>query len=193
MTTIPPFILQLPPWLTEFLATIPEDFSSINQRMTFVIELSRLNVKYRTGGPFAAAVFDSNTNRLIAPGVNLVTSAHASLAHAEMVALTFAQQTVKHHDLGAKGLSPHELVTSTEPCAMCLGAIPWSGVKTLTCGARDEDASAIGFDEGEKPLDWIAALKTREISLNRDINRNEANQILQDYVKNGGTIYNGRQ
>ena len=161
--------------------------------MAFVIELSRLNVQYRTGGPFAAAIFDSNTNQLIAPGVNLVTSAHASLAHAEMVALTFAQQAVGHHDLGAEDSSSHELVTSTEPCAMCLGAIPWSGVKILTCGARDEDASAIGFDEGEKPLDWVATLKARGISVNRDINRHEANQILQDYAKHDGTIYNGRQ
>jgi hypothetical protein len=33
------------------------------------------------------------------------------------------------------------------------GAVPWSGVRRLACGARDEDASDIGFDEGPKMAD----------------------------------------
>ena len=191
--TLEPFILQLPSWLGEYLSKLPENFSTIDQRMTLITELSRLNVKYCTGGPFAAGVFDSTTNRLIAPGVNLVTTSHASIAHAEIVAITLAQQAVRHHDLGAEGLSGHELVTSTEPCAMCLGAIPWSGIQTLTCGARDEDARATGFDEGVKPVDWIETLKARGISVTQDIHRSEAIQVLEDYVKDGGIIYNGRQ
>ena len=172
---------------------MPPNFPTRDQRMTLITELARLNVKYRTGGPFAAGIFDSDTHCLVAPGVNLVTTSQASIAHAEIVAITVAQQAVHHHDLGAEGLSPHELVTSTEPCAMCLGAIPWSGVQTLTCGARDEDARAIGFDEGTKPLNWVETLRAQGISVTRDIHRSEATQVLQEYVKDGGIIYNGRQ
>lgn len=156
-------------------------------------DMARLNVKHRTGGPFAAGVFDSTTNRLVAPGVNLVIATQASIAHAEIVALTLAQQAIGHHDLGAEGLSTHELVTSTEPCAMCLGAIPWSGIRTLVCGARDEDARSLGFDEGAKPLDWVETLKTRGILVTQDIHRSEAAQVLQDYVNDGGIMYNGRR
>ncbi|WP_454063337.1 nucleoside deaminase [Candidatus Nitrospira salsa] len=193
ITSFSTFTLQLPDWLPEYLINIPAYFSTIDQKMTFVTELARLNVKYRTGGPFAAAVFDSITNRLVAPGVNLVTTSHVSIAHAEIVALTLAQHAVGHHDLGAEGHSPHELVTSTEPCAMCLGAIPWSGIRTLICGARDEDARDIGFDEGTKPPNWVNTLHARGIVVTQDIHRHKAIQVLQDYAKDGGSIYNGRQ
>ncbi len=191
--TFPPFTLQLPTWVTEYLTGVTITYPTIDQRMTLITELAHLNVKYRTGGPFAAGIFDSTTNRLIAPGVNLVTTAQASIAHAEIVAITLAQQALHHHDLGAEGLAPHELVTSTEPCAMCLGAIPWSGIKTLICGARDEDARAIGFDEGAKPLNWVQNLETRGITVTQDVQRSQCTQTLQDYKKGGGIIYNGRQ
>ncbi len=161
--------------------------------MSLLVELARLNVKYQTGGPFAAGVFTVGTNRLVAPGVNLVTEAQASIAHAEIIAMTFAQQSIGHHDLGARTQPPHELVTSTEPCAMCLGAIPWSGIKTLICGARDEDARAIGFDEGAKPLHWVQTLETRGIDVTQDVQRDQCAQVLQDYMKHGGIIYNGRR
>ena len=191
--TFPSFTLQLPEWLTEYLTKIPTTFPTVDQRMTLMIELARLNVQFGTGGPFAAGVFTVDTNCLVAPGVNLVTSSHASVAHAEIVAITLAQQTQHHHDLGATHLPRHELVTSTEPCAMCLGAIPWSGIQRVSCGARDEDARAIGFDEGTKPPDWVQMLEARGISVNRDIHRNTATQVLQDYRNNGGIIYNGGQ
>ncbi len=160
--------------------------------MTLITELARLNVQHRTGGPFAAGIFHSNTNSLIAAGVNLVTTSQASIAHAEIVAITFAQQVIRHHNLGTEGQPSHELVTSTEPCAMCLGAIPWSGIKALVCGARGEDATAIGFDEGTKPLNWVESLEARGISVTRDVHRNTATQVLQDYIQDGGIIYNGR-
>jgi tRNA(Arg) A34 adenosine deaminase TadA len=54
------------------------------------------------------------------------------------------------------------MVVSTEPCALCLGAIPWSGIRRLVCGARDEDARSIGFDEGEKVPYWIGAFGKTE-------------------------------
>ena len=47
------------------------------------------------------------------------------------------------------GKKSFELFTSCEPCAMCLGASLWSGVKRMVCGATKDDAQAIGFDEGK--------------------------------------------
>ena len=96
-------------------------------------------------------------------------------------------------DLGGEGLPPYELVASTEPCAMCFGAIPWSGVRRLVCGAREEDARRIGFDEGPKTSDWVAALEQRGISVARDVYRDEAAAVLRYYVESGGMIYNARQ
>jgi tRNA(Arg) A34 adenosine deaminase TadA len=154
-----------------------------------VIELARTNVARQTGGPFGAAVFDSETGEVIAAGVNLVVSAHAALAHAEMLAISLAGQALESFDLGVRAT---ELVSSTEPCAMCLGAIPWSGVRRLVCGARDEDARRIGFDEGDKPADWIGLLRRRGIEVVRDVFRSEATAVLDEYARAGGPIYNGR-
>jgi predicted metal-dependent phosphoesterase TrpH len=59
------------------------------------------------------------------------------------------------------------------------------------CGARDEDARRIGFDEGDKPTNWIANLERRGIEVVRDVARAEATSVLEDYAKSGGMIYNG--
>lgn len=160
--------------------------------MRFVVELASINVAKGTGGPFAAAVFETDTGQLVGMGMNLVVSANCSLAHAELVALANAQQTVRSFDLGAAGLPEHELVTSSEPCAMCYGAIPWSGVRRVLCGARARDAESIGFDEGPKPKNWAGELKKRGISVIRDLCRNEAVAVLRHYKDSGGVIYNAR-
>ncbi len=160
--------------------------------MQFVITLASRNVTQGTGGPFAAAVFETQSGTLVAIGMNLVVSTNCSLAHAELVALAHAQQLVHNFDLSASGMPEHELVTSSEPCAMCFGAIPWSGVRRVVCGARASDAEAIGFDEGPKPKAWMAALRQRGITVVRDLCRTEAVAVLQQYRRTSGTIYNAR-
>jgi tRNA(Arg) A34 adenosine deaminase TadA len=185
--------VSLPGWVEELLSDPGREYPTEEDRMRLVIELSRSNVDYGTGGPFGAGIFDLSTNRLIAPGVNLVATTNLSAAHAEMVAIMISQQIVGRFDLGGEGLPAYELVASTEPCAMCFGAIPWSGVRRLVCGAREEDARAIGFDEGHKTRDWVASLEQRGISVARDVCRDEATEVLRYYAKNGGMIYNARQ
>jgi tRNA(Arg) A34 adenosine deaminase TadA len=129
---------------------------------------------------------------VVGVGVNLVEASNCSMAHAEMIALALAQQAVGRYDLSAAG-GVYELATSTEPCAMCLGAIPWSGLSRVICGSHGEDAAAIGFDEGAKPPDWIGELRSRGIEVVRDVCRAEAQAVLQQYVKAGGRIYNAGQ
>lgn len=190
-TRFPPLILRLPDWvdqITEPGAIYP----TTEARMGLAIELAGRNVAEATGGPFGAAVFEIETGRLIAPGVNLVMSSTAAVAHAEIVAVALAGVASGGFDLGRHPLPPTVLVTSTEPCAMCFGAVPWSGVRRLVCGARDEDARAIGFDEGPKMIDWESALTSRGIEVIRDVRRAEAVEVLRSYAAGGGTIYNGR-
>ena len=185
-------VLELPPWLQTLVdEQRTQVYDSIEARMRFVIDLARQNIEHRTGGPFGAAIFETSSGKLLAPGVNLVEPAHCSIAHAEMVALALAQQTIGSYDLGREGMIC-ELVTSTEPCAMCLGAIPWSGVRRVVCGARGADACAIGFDEGAKPADWAGELTCRGIEVTRDVLRREAQAILTQYQTTGGLIYNTR-
>ncbi|MFP4013085.1 MAG: nucleoside deaminase [Chitinispirillaceae bacterium] len=183
---------RLPEWIDPFLKKRPDYFPKREERMRLVIELAKTNVFEKTGGPFAAAIFDDSDGRLISPGVNMVTTTNQSIAHAEMVAIMQAQFRLSTFDLGGPDMPSCELVTSTAPCAMCLGAVPWSGVRSLVCGARDEDARSIGFDEGSKRTDWVEELEKRRIKVYNDMCREEAVEVLKSYVEQGGVIYNGR-
>jgi len=184
--------IRLPTWMAPLIAEREHGLTSVESRMRFAIELAGANVEHRTGGPFGAAIFEPDNGRLIGAGVNLVESSNCSIAHAEMIAIVTAQQTVGHYDLG-RGSALYELVTSAEPCAMCLGAIPWSGVRRVVCAARGEDACEIGFDEGAKPADWVGALQQREIEVVRDVLREQSQAVLQQYARSGGVIYNPGQ
>jgi tRNA(Arg) A34 adenosine deaminase TadA len=189
----PSFTLKLPDWLEAFAMQLDTAFPKIEERMEWVVGLSMRNIKEGTGGPFAAAIFNSSSGSLLAAGVNMVIPARSSVLHAEIVAILSAQQKLDTHDLSTEGLPSYELVTSTEPCAMCLGAVTWSGVRRLICGARGEDAEEAGFDEGEKPPAWPDALKRRGISVLRDVCRDQAATVLRDYATSGGIIYNPRR
>ena len=187
---LPPINLSLPDWFGEFFATADPVLLTVEDRMRLVIRLAQLNIENRTGGPFAAAVFERDSGKLIAPGVNLVIPANCSIAHAEIIALALAQQTLGTYDLAGPSIPSCELVTSTEPCAMCLGAVGWSGVRSLVFAAGDQDARAIGFDEGDKPSDWVNALQHRGIAVTRDILRPQAVAVLEQYQRTNGQIYN---
>ena len=119
--------------------------------------------------------------------MNLVTTQSNSAAHAEVVAIGMAQTALGTHDFSTVG--DLQLITSTEPCAMCLGAIPWSGLSEVVCGARAEDAENAGFNEGLKPHPWQDALTERDISVQTDVLRQEAAELFQTFKNRDGRLY----
>lgn len=183
------FSYQLPDWVSDAV-DFDTPYTTDDDKMALVVALASANVRYDTGGPFGAAVFDMATSRLVAPGVNRVVPTSNATAHAEILAISIAGSRLGRHDLGDSGQHPMALVSSVEPCAMCLGATPWSGVSRLLIGARDEDARAVGFDEGNKPRSWIESLHDRDITVVRDVLRQEAANVLVAYRQAGGKIYN---
>lgn len=186
------FEIAQPPWVDEFSQSYVAT-ADIAQRMEFVLAAARRNIVEKTGGPFAAAVFESESGKLVSLGVNLVTSHGLSILHAEMVAITVAQKKLDTYDLGGKDLPSHDLFTSTEPCAMCFGAIPWSGVRRVVTSAEDGDARKIGFDEGPKPPDWAASLRQRGIAVISGVERRQGADVLDFYLASHGHIYNSRE
>ena len=182
--------IDLPEWVGAYVAALARRFLDVDSRMAVAIGLARRNVEEGTGGPFGAAVFAEETGELLAVGVNLVEASNCSLAHAEMLALAGAQRRLGRYDLSSGTFGPCQLVTSVEPCAMCLGAIPWAGLRSVVCGARDEDAREVGFDEGSKPQPWAKSLTERGITVVQEVRREEAQAVLQDYLRRGGRIYN---
>jgi tRNA(Arg) A34 adenosine deaminase TadA len=127
----------------------------------------------------------------VAVGVNLVEPLRNSVLHAEVVALMLAERRLERYSLGDPDLAPHALVTSCEPCAMCLGAVMWSGVRRLVCGASRDDARRIGFDEGPVFPESYRYLESRGVTVVHEVRRADAAAVLERYRLEGGIIYNG--
>ncbi len=180
------FCISLPEWVEDVLPAEGEPLPGLDQRMALVLRLAQRNIEEHTGGPFAAAVFDSG-HRLVSVGLNLVEYSGCSIAHAEIVAISLAQQALGTYRLTKK----HELVVTAEPCAMCAGALPWSGIGRLVTAATDHDIRAIGFDEGDKPDSWQRPLQSRGIDVTSEFMREEGVRILNSYRAMGGSIYGG--
>ncbi len=70
--------------------------------------------------------------RIIARAHNLTETLHDATAHAEMQAITAAENF-----LGAKYLNDCTLFVTVEPCPMCAGAIAWAQLGRLVFGAED--------------------------------------------------------
>jgi tRNA(Arg) A34 adenosine deaminase TadA len=136
-----------PDWVNE-MVDLDRPYPDDDARIRVAIEVARENVLRGTGGPFGAAVFEADTGKLVGVGTNGVLRLNNSSAHAEMVALAMAQARVGHFTLLSGGKPRHELFSSCEPCAMCLGATLWSGVTRLVFAATRDDAMRLGFDEG---------------------------------------------
>lgn len=140
--------ITLPSWVQGVLAALPTCRTD-EDKMRLVITLARENVVHTTGEPFGAAVFQQPGNHLVAVGVNRVEQLHNAILHAEIIALMLAEVRLRSYTLRAPGFPAHELITSCTPCAMCLGAALWSGVRRIVCGAGRTDAAGLGFEEGQ--------------------------------------------
>jgi tRNA(Arg) A34 adenosine deaminase TadA len=182
--------ISLPSWAGE-LAARRDVYPAEEDRMRLAIELSRENVVRKAGGPFGAAVFERMSGRVVGVGVNSVVRLANSSLHGEVVALMMAQHRLGSYTLGATDQPEHELVTSCEPCAMCLGAILWSGVTRVVCGAAREDATRLAFEEGPVFPESYQYLERLGVTFARSVLRDEARAVLELYRATGGEVYNG--
>lgn len=186
-------VISLPPWC-ERLERLGEPHVTPVDRMRVAIELARRNVTEGSGGPFGAAIFGAASGRLVSVGVNSVVRLNNPIVHAETMALMRASARLESFTLtppAEGGGEALELYTSCEPCAMCLGAILWSGVRRVFFAARRDDAERLGFDEGPVFPETFAYLRRRGVSIEAGPLREDACRILTEYRATGGTIYNG--
>src|SRR6185436_13118253 len=184
--------------LRSVVATLPEwvdtvvdwraPYATDEAKMRLAIAVATHNVLQRTGGPFGAAIFERQSGALVSVGMNSVVRLHNSTLHAEMLAIMLAEQRIGSYTL--HGDVEHELVTSCDPCAMCLGAILWSGVRRVITGAGRDDAAAVDFDEGPVFPESYAYLEARGIAITHGLLREEAAAVIELYRKQGGPIYN---
>ena len=182
--------VEYPDWVPT-VVDFTHRYGSDEEKMRLAIRMSRENVERGTGGPFGAAIFEMETGKLVAVGMNSVVRYNNCTLHGEMVAFRMAQQVLKSFTLNAPSLPAHELFTSCEPCAMCLGATLWSGVRRVVYGAQREDASRLNFEEGPVFPESYKYLEDRGIAIVRSLLRDEARAVLELYRTRSGRIYNG--
>ncbi|MGH3438792.1 MAG: nucleoside deaminase [Sciscionella sp.] len=103
------------------------------------IELATANVA-AGGGPFGAVIVMDGA--VIATGTNQVTSSVDPTAHAEVVAIRAACRELQDFRLAGC-----VLVSSCEPCPLCLAAALWARVDRVIYGADRDEAAAAGFDD----------------------------------------------
>jgi tRNA(Arg) A34 adenosine deaminase TadA len=181
--------IDYPNWVNT-IVDWEQAYPTDEERMRLAIAVARENVERGTGGPFGAAIFEAS-GRLVAVGMNSVVRLNNCTLHGEMMAFMMAQHRVGSFTLNAPHLPVHELFTSCEPCAMCLGTTLWSGVQRVVYGATREDASRLNFEEGPVFPESYEYLEKRGIRFVRKVLRDEARAVLEMYRAKGGKIYNG--
>jgi len=185
--------ITLPTWFKEESERMPVVYPTIEDRMRAVIGLSRLNIDNKTGGPFAAGVFEIKTGKLVSFGVNRVVPSNYSMAHAEMVAIAMAQRKLNTYDLGGPGIPPHQLVVNWRPCVMCYGGIIWSGIRSLViAGSGPELEEITGFDEGPMHERWVEELEERGIEVVDNVLTEEACKVFRTFANRNEFVYNSR-
>lgn len=153
----------------------------MNPWMKEACDLAKEGMKKAEGGPFGAVILDPEGN-IIGKGNNQVLSQKDPTAHAEIVAIRQACEKRNTYDL--KGCT---IYTSCQPCPMCLAAIIWANIQQVYYGCTKEEAGEIGFRD-DQIYDFI---KEKKMDLLRfeQIDHEECQKLMEEYVKNGGVIY----
>jgi tRNA(Arg) A34 adenosine deaminase TadA len=181
--------VEYPDWVDE-VVDWGRGYASDEERMRLAIAVARENVARDTGGPFGAAIVERETGRVVAVGMNSVVRLNNSTLHGEIVAFMMAQQRLGSYTLRVPGGRVHDIYTSCEPCAMCLGATLWSGVTRVVYGAAREDAAQLQFEEGPVFDASYRYLEERGLEVDGPFLRDEAREVLELYRARRGKIYN---
>lgn len=117
--------------------------------------------------PIAAAIMRGDD--VIAYGVNEVHLAHDPTRHAEIVAISAAAAQI-----GQSDLSGCTLLSSLQPCEMCLAAMQFSGIRRLIFASEQGEVASKyfmfpGIDisafraAAKEPFEWCGGIGTEEV------------------------------
>ncbi len=188
------FRASLPAWLVEELPSLAANgpLETDAERMALANRLADQNWRAGNGGPFAAIVVDAASGALVSVGVNVVLASGLSSLHAEVMALSLAQQRLGRWDLGADG-ADLELVVNWRPCVMCYGATMWSGVRSLLIAGEGSEVDELtGFDEGPMPDDWVGEFERRGIRVSVGVGHDDAIEVFRAFGASDAVVYNAR-
>lgn len=96
--------------------------------------------------PFGALVVDATGAVVASAGNNSLPPEGDPTQHAELRAVAAAARA-----LGAEGMRGSTLFTSAEPCAMCAGAVYWTGVDRVVYALSERRLLELTGDHPENP------------------------------------------
>lgn len=126
--------------------------------MKQAVQLALDNIE-KGGQPFGAVLV--RENEVISEGVNELHINFDISGHAELLAIRRAQAKLQTMDL-----SDCTIYASGEPCAMCLTAMYFAGIKTVYYAASIDDAEEAGLGKSKMIyLDLAKERNEREINM----------------------------
>ena len=108
-----------------------------------------------------------------------VTVSKTGFSHAELRAIEDAMQHLGGH-LCAEGGKGCTIYSSCEPCAMCMGAILYTGIDRLVYAATLEDSKECVNEILAKAEEVANACKNRKIEIVKELHRDKAAEILKN-------------
>ena len=109
-------------------------------------------------------------NQILAKAHNQVELLNDATAHAEILALTSAFDS-----LGSKYLPEATLYVTLEPCLMCAGALNWSKIGKVVYGASDDKNGSHTYCH-KSPFHPKTAIE-------KNILQEECAQLMKDFFK----------
>lgn len=128
-------------------------------------------LKNNDGGPFGAVIIKDG--RIVSKAHNCVLKENDSTAHAEVMAIRKASQELETYDL-----TGCIIISSSEPCPMCLSAIVWSNIKEVYYGTTKDEVGKIGFRDD---LIYEFLKGNNELLNLKHLDNKESQELLNDY------------
>ncbi len=123
--------------------------------------------------PVGCIVIDG-TGNIIGRGYNSPIRLNDPCAHAEILAIRQACARA-----GNYRLTESYLISTLEPCLMCVGAIIHSRIRGVVFGCRDEKAGALVSRLSVKELSWV----NHKFWIKWGVMENRCRSLLQDFFK----------
>lgn len=170
-------VVEYPPWVEgsiDWHQRLPTD----EAKMQLVLNLTLENLRRKTGGPFAAAIFQRGEHRLVSVGVNMVQGCKCCVAHAPIIALIKANAAEETHNFSDKEGDGFELFADCEPCVGCAQFILDAGISRLVYGASGKVKEKKGMEHGINPMQHLRECGVEIVS---GVLGHEATKLIEQY------------
>lgn len=144
-----------------------------NEIISIILQLQKEAIA--TGNPPFAAVIIVD-DKVISSSYNTSRTSGNPLEHAEMSAIQLAINSY-----GSEILLKAHLISSNEPCPMCIGACIWSGIKKVTYFLSQEQVAAIRGWGNFMSAHNIAVVDDSGIIVEGPIENEDMRKIHQDF------------